>query len=395
MSAVTRVTFLINSFGPGGAQRQIVEVCEQMPPEVQTSVAWYDRTGEFPQLPENIETLILPRRNRYDPRFATALGRLCSKSRTDVIHAWLGASSLYAGLVRQVPTKVPVITAVGCSRTFFDTNPLEGRAHAVAALLADHTTVNCHDVIDWLCERGVPRDKITFIANIVPHWAMERTPSTPDQQRALLEELGLPTDVAPIVHLARFDAFKNHDGLVRALIALRKAGVEVPPVVMAGRHFEPERAEHVRQLAAREGFDDLLHLIAPVREVATLMEAARLVVLPSHSEGLPNVVLEALALGRPLVATRVGEVPTMVEHGVNGVLCDPGDDDDLARALKEALEMPASAVAEMGRTAQNRCLATYSGEVILAQQRALYERVIEQPRTAWMSRIQRAMGLQR
>ena len=113
MPAVTRVTFLINSFGPGGAQRQLVEVCEQMPPEVQTTVAWYDRRGEFAQLPDHTETIVLPRRNRYDPRFATALAGLCSKSRTDVIHAWLGASSLYASLVRQVPSRVPVITAIG------------------------------------------------------------------------------------------------------------------------------------------------------------------------------------------------------------------------------------------------------------------------------------------
>mgnify|MGYP004285072163 CR=1 FL=1 len=72
-----------------------------MPAEVQTAVAWYDGRDEFAQLPDRIETVLLPRRNRYDPRFPWALAGLCSKRRTDVVHAWLGASALYASLVHQ------------------------------------------------------------------------------------------------------------------------------------------------------------------------------------------------------------------------------------------------------------------------------------------------------
>jgi teichuronic acid biosynthesis glycosyltransferase TuaC len=75
----------------------------------------------------------------------------------------------------------------------------------------------------------------------------------------------------------------------------------------------------------------------PLDEVATWLAAADVLVLPSWAEGTPNVVLEALAAGRPVVATSVGGIPDVVEHGRTGLLVPPGDAAALRAALDEAL----------------------------------------------------------
>jgi glycosyltransferase involved in cell wall biosynthesis len=75
----------------------------------------------------------------------------------------------------------------------------------------------------------------------------------------------------------------------------------------------------------------------PLTEVSRWLAAADALVLPSWAEGTPNVVLEALAAGRPVVATHVGGIPDVIEHGVTGLLVPPRDAPALATAMAEAL----------------------------------------------------------
>jgi glycosyltransferase involved in cell wall biosynthesis len=74
------------------------------------------------------------------------------------------------------------------------------------------------------------------------------------------------------------------------------------------------------------------------REVARALDAASLLVLPSRSEGLPRIVIEAFCRGRPVVGTRAGGIPDIVEDGVSGLLLPPDDPDALADALSRCLE---------------------------------------------------------
>jgi glycosyltransferase involved in cell wall biosynthesis len=94
----------------------------------------------------------------------------------------------------------------------------------------------------------------------------------------------------------------------------------------------------------------------PRRELPALLDAARLLVLPSRSEGLPRVIVEAMARARPVVATRVGGIPELVEHGVTGLLVPPEDPDALADALVRLLA-DRDLAARMGAEARRRALA--------------------------------------
>lgn len=371
-----RVTQLIDSMGPGGGQRQIVLLAEGLRDRGwQVQLAWYNPTAHFFEPPPGVTALQLPRNGRRDPRFAWQLAKLVSRKNTDLVHAWLGAPSLYAALAGRLPGAAPVVAGVLCSPSAFGPLPSEGHAYRVAAHLATHVTANSQPGLQWLQHLRVPEPRRTFIGNVVDPRLVHRVPSTVAQRTALLGSLGLDPARPPIVCLGRFDPFKNQDGLLRAVLQLRDAGVVVPPVLMAGFLEDQDRVAKVRAMAAAAQFTDL-HIVPAVKDVPTLLEAARFSVLASHSEGLPNVVLEAMALGTVMVATAVGEVPWLVQDSVTGLVCPPGDDAALAGALRRALDLPAERAVAMGIAARAQILDVCSEQRVVGALDGLYRRVL-------------------
>jgi colanic acid/amylovoran biosynthesis glycosyltransferase len=95
--------------------------------------------------------------------------------------------------------------------------------------------------------------------------------------------------------------------------------------------------------------------------------AARALVLPSFAEGLPVVLMEAMALGRPVISTFVAGVPELVQPGVNGWLVPAGDIDALAGAMKTCLQTSVAELASMGAAARERVRARHDADVEAAK----------------------------
>lgn len=372
-----RLTLFLDSLGAGGAQRQMLALAAGLDPAAFTvRLAWYNQTANFHPVPSGVEALPLPRAHRLDPQFVLALRRLVSRRHTDLVHAWLPAPSVYATALALLPDSAPVLTGVRCSPSLFAVDRTQGRMTVASSRLARLVTSNSQASLDWLEARGLPARKLRFVGNILGDALARRVPSTQAVRRALLAGLGLDPDVPPIVVLGRFDAYKNQDGLVRALILLKDRGIALPPVLMAGAQQDTARVAAVRRLAAQGGLTQL-HIVPPVDDVATLLEAGRFSVLASHSEGTPNVVLEGLGLGTVVVATRVGEVPDLIRHGVTGLSCAPRDDAALAAVLAEALQMPPQRAEAMGTAARADMLARFGAARIIGQYADIYRETLE------------------
>lgn len=157
---------------------------------------------------------------------------------------------------------------------------------------------------------------------------------------------------------------------------------ERPFVLFAGRLAEekgiPELVEATRGLDLVVAGDGPLRPLVPDAlgfvahdELAELYDRAAVVVLPSHREGLPLCVLEAMAHGRPVVATRVGGIPQLVQDGETGYLVEPGDPAALRAALVRLLADP-QLRAVMGAAARDRVAQTCSWEQVTEQTLAAY-----------------------
>ncbi len=158
------------------------------------------------------------------------------------------------------------------------------------------------------------------------------------ERAALRAGLDVATDARLVLFVGHLVPVKALDVLLKAWALLRR-----DPAAPAGARLvligEGEQRAALERLAQEQDVADRVAFLGPLPQpaVADWIAAADLMCLPSHNEGSPNVVVEALASGTPVVASRVGGVPDLVDDGVNGLLVAPGDPAALAATLAAAL----------------------------------------------------------
>ena len=142
-----------------------------------------------------------------------------------------------------------------------------------------------------------------------------------------------------LITVARLTSVKGVDVLLKALAYLQ-AFYPTAQLLIVGEG--PDR-ESLGDLSVRLGLDSSVHFTGalPLEQVASMLKISDIFVLGSRTEGLPHVVLEAMAGGLPVVATHVGGIPEIVRHGENGLLVQPENPQVLAMAVKQLLDDPA------------------------------------------------------
>jgi glycosyltransferase involved in cell wall biosynthesis len=189
---------------------------------------------------------------------------------------------------------------------------------------------------DEVAALGVPRDRIAVVMNGVDP-ALFR----PRDRAAARSELGLSGPLA--LYVGNLKPEKGVADLAKAWHAVARALPDARLAIIGGG---PERSALEAALPPRAG----LYGPQPLEAIPTWLAACDVLVLPSHIEGTPNVVLEALACGRRVVATAVGGVPDLITSPTLGALVPARDPDALAAALTQALRTPYAPeeVAELG-----------------------------------------------
>ena len=158
-----------------------------------------------------------------------------------------------------------------------------------------------------------------------------------------------------LLTVARLTEQKGHRYLIEALPGLLSEWPTLVCLFVGGG----ECRESLRALAREKGVEQSCRFVGSRDEVIDWYAAADVVVLPSLSEGFPFVVLEALAMSRPVVATRVNGVPEIIENGNTGLLVPPRDSEALEGAIRRVLRDPAWA-AQMGRAGRARVAARFT-----------------------------------
>ncbi len=191
---------------------------------------------------------------------------------------------------------------------------------------------------------GVAPDRIDVVTN-----GVDSTLFHPRDRAGARAALGHAGDARPwLLYVGRVEEDKGAHELAAAFarVAAARPQLDVRLVVVGDGKARATLEETLRPLGERALFVGP----RPLPEIPLWMGACDVLTLPSHHEGTPNVLLEALACGRRIVATRVGGVPDVVHRAELGTLVPVGDVDALANALADALATPydASAVAALG-----------------------------------------------
>jgi glycosyltransferase involved in cell wall biosynthesis len=185
-----------------------------------------------------------------------------------------------------------------------------------------------------LVASGVASERIVVLRNAIEIDSESDTHRVATRQK-LREALNLAPCQHVIVCIGRLSKEKGHADLVDAIARFRARWPHTPVrLVIAGDG--PERDRLVAR-AARAGIADAIRWLGFVPRADRLYAAADVAVLPSHSEGSPNALLEAAAFSLPVVATAVGGIPETIQHGQSGLLVPPGHPAALADALRDVL----------------------------------------------------------
>ena len=183
--------------------------------------------------------------------------------------------------------------------------------------------------------------------------------------------MGLPEDAFVVGWVGRMTAVKRTDAVVQTLQKLVERGVDAH-VLLVGDG--PDR-DHLERYAHDLGVIRRCLFLGYQDDVARFYDAIDVMLLPSVNEGTPVSVIEALAAGRPTVATRVGGVPDVVRDGVDGFLVDSADPDELAARLAELAADP-ELRARMGAAGREHVVARYAVERLVDDVDALYRRLL-------------------
>jgi glycosyltransferase involved in cell wall biosynthesis len=233
----------------------------------------------------------------------------------------------------------------------------------------DHCcTTNSQQVADSLRKRGLlSTGKVRVIPNGVDIAALS---APADARWRVRVELGLmPTEFVWLA-IGRLLPQKDYPSLLQAFHPLVDGAVRL---LVAGRGpLLDELQRQTRQL----GIASQVTFLGVRDDIAELLAASDGFVLSSAWEGMPNVVMEALAAGRPVVATRVGGVSELVENGKSGFLVPPGDPTALSQAMRQLMRLSAEHRHQLGLTGRNHIAAHYSLEAMADRWIALYNALL-------------------
>jgi glycosyltransferase involved in cell wall biosynthesis len=199
---------------------------------------------------------------------------------------------------------------------------------------------------------GIGADRVRIIRNGIDVNVFRPDASARARVRA---ELGLQESQPLLLACGELTEVKGHEVLIRAtqhVVAKR------PDVLVAIAGHGPLR-EHLESLTASLGITSHVRFLGFRRDVPDLLSAADVFVMPSLSEGLPLAILEAMAVGAPIVATAVGGVPELIRPRETGWLVQPRNEHELASALVEVISDSTSREV-VSRAAQQLCTGEYA-----------------------------------
>ena len=275
-----------------------------------------------------VDLVDIPERNGFDVGTLGRLAKEIRRFRPDILHAHDYKTNVLTALlgrwfgIRTVTTMHGYVSRGGRLEVYY-------RLDRWALRHMDHVIAVSDDLAQMLRELRIPAARRSFIPNAIDHQQFSRRCSIAEARR----RLGMDPSRLVIGAVGRLAAEKGFDLLIQAADRLLNAGVDAE-LVIVGEGADRPRLE---ALIAHCHRGDRLHLLGHRSEVRDLYEAFDVFALSSLREGLPNVLLEAMALEVPVLATRIAGVPRLIEDGINGLLVQPGSVDELTQALGRLL----------------------------------------------------------
>jgi glycosyltransferase involved in cell wall biosynthesis len=367
-----RLLLMLTNFHIGGTERQVANLALGIDSSrFDLHLACLRHSGE---LLTELETLRAPRPefrigSLYSLRTlwqGIRLAHYIRKHLIQIVHSYGFYPNVFAAPIAKLAGASIVVASI--RNTCDLLTPMQRRLQRMVCRLADCVLVNADAIRQDLLEQGYDPSNIVVIRN-----GITLPKSAGDGGNALLrQELGLPVSARLVAVFSRLNRMKGVQYFLDATAILAPRFPDVCFLVVGDGDAKQELEDHARQL----GLGRRIVFTGFRRDVPDLLSEAAVSVLPSLSEGTSNTLLESMAAGIPVVATRVGGNPEVVQDGISGLLVPPRDSAALAAAVALVLE-DQSLASRLGLAGMRRVSELFSIEGSVHATENLYQRLLE------------------
>lgn len=258
--------------------------------------------------------------NTYRER-VNRLAEIAEELKVDVIHSHNGGAWYHGALLR---LRKPSVHLVHTVHGFEQDRPRDRFRNWLAGLVSHQAVAVSEELRQHLCgPLRLAESKCSVILNGVDVDSFAEAAADKP-----------PLDAPRLLHVGRLEPIKNQKLLLEMFAGLLQVNAQARLDIVGNGSAASELQQHAQDL----GIADSVSFHGEQLDVLPFLKRCHLMVLSSHSEGTPMVVLEAMASGRPVVATAVGGLPDLIEAGTNGYLAEPGNAEDLLRGVQRAIE---------------------------------------------------------
>jgi glycosyltransferase involved in cell wall biosynthesis len=369
-----KILHLISTLSAGGAELHLLTLCRCLKRHgVELVVACLREQvkGSRPLRPdfekENIRVVNLQADSRYDWRFLGRLARVLKVERPHIVHTHLPRADIAAALTHRLTRSSAFLCSVHgiYRRRWFGpwTAPLMRQAYReTERVIAISSAVK-----NWLSQDfGVPDGKVTVI-----HYGIE-------PERFAYPKTGLSgtwelIGQKIIGSIGRLEVGKGFDCLIRAMSLVQR---HVPRALLLIAGYDSSGYRQTLQaLIGKLGLNERVRLIGFQSDIPPFLYALDVFAFASRSEGFGQVITEAMAAGKPVVASRLAPLTEIVVNGGTGLLVDPNAPEAFADAMVWLLTHPEEAQ-QMGRRGRERVYSHFSAERMSAETLSLYNELL-------------------
>lgn len=372
-----KVCLMLGGMGFGGGEKYVLYIAE--------GLSGHGYSFHFVTYKESLftrearrrghETKVIDMTRRLSPLGLLRLTRFFKDQAFDLVHTNGARMNFYGRLAARLAGVPHVCSTVHNSLYDYPIGALKRSLYVAVDAWTARYAERIIAVADALAadlrdKYGIAAEKVLTIHNGVD---MEELRATRGRE-ALREELGLKPEDPCLSAIGRMTNQKGFTFLVRALpsIAERSPGVRCLFVGDGPLRYDLEREAHALGVA------DICRFTGMRTDIPDILSATDVFVMPSLSEGFPMVLLEAMGMGRPVVATAVSGNPELIEDGRTGKLVAPSDPKALAEAVLRLLENPDEAQA-LGKAALIKVSTSFTVQIMVEKTERVYRSLLGPP----------------
>ncbi len=282
-------------------------------------------------------------------RLSLAMRRL----KPDVCHAFLPKACILGGLAARLARHRCFVASRRSQNTYLARHRFGGGVEKFLMRGAAAVLGNSRAVVAELAADGVPKQRLGMIHN---GSELRPLPHAQDRAEARRRE-GIAADDLVLMTVANLLPYKGHRDLIESIAGICHDLPRPWRLILVG--WDNGIRASLEARAAEAGIAEHIHFVQDRCDLDSFYQAADIAILPSHEEGFPNAVIEAMGAGLPVIATNVGGIPDAIAHGRTGLIVPPHQPEALGAAILELARDPVRR-GEFGRLGRQKIEAEFS-----------------------------------